>query len=212
MNLIIILLGVALLWFILSVRKRRTNTKTKTKTKEGFDDTVITQHQLLGLEGERRYNSFARLQHPTNTNAATLPADKVNAAFAQAIPVETSWTPSLMTLLGVAQVGAADDGSNKVGTGVEQTGVVQQKVDFCESLPLDCSLLTGDVKMAECGFCHRDGVNSKGKPHRGGMFISASDQIQAGADGVYKPTVWTCDPKHFSVMKDTCEKRELQLG
>jgi hypothetical protein len=74
--------------------------------------------------------------------------------------------------------------------------------------------------MAECGFCHRNGKDSNGKTHRGGMFISSDDQIRAnevanssgGAPAVYKPTIGSCDPINFTLMAENCTARELSLG
>lgn len=187
--------------------------------KEGFVtadlDTIAAQRQELQFEGERRYNNFARLQTPNTTIAA----DQVEAALQQAIPVSTSTTSSLSSLLGFVGLGAADDGSNKQGTGVEQTGMVQAKINFCESLTtVNCDLLD-DPRLAECGFCHRDGTNSKGKKHRGGMYISSDDQIRANevsianelAPAIYKPTIGSCKPQNFTLMKENCQVREFQM-
>ena len=188
-------------------------------TTEGFTTldigTATAQRQMLKMEGERQYNNMARLQNPQTT----LPAERVDAAFNQAIPVETSRSESLMGLLGYTNLGAADDRTGKVGWGVEQTGMVQSKIDFCESLTtVNCDMMS-DPRFAECGFCHRDGVNSKGKKHRGGMYISSDAQIRANevstANGnvkaIYKPTIGTCKPANFTVMKDSCTQKELYL-
>jgi len=178
-------------------------------------NTAKAQRQMLQFEGERRYNDFARLQN-TNTN---IPADQANALLNNGVPTASSRTDSLISLLGFTEFGAADDGSGKQGAGVEQTGMVQSKINFCESLTsVDCSLLD-DPRLAECGFCHKDGVNSTGKKHRGGMYISSDDQIRANevssANGnvkaVYNPTIGTCDPKNFSVMKENCIAKERTI-
>jgi hypothetical protein len=177
------------------------------------------------MEGERRFNDFARLQSPNTT----LPSDQVDAAIRQAVAVPTGRTPSRLTLRGSSGgLGAEDDGTNKQGAGVEQTGMVAEKIKFCESLPVDCTKFT-DPRMAECGFCHRDGTDSTGKAHRGGMYISSDDQIRAneiskesgaeraeisnanGKPAVYRPTVGSCDPKNFTLMQQNCQARELQL-
>jgi hypothetical protein len=179
-------------------------------------DTAVAQRQMLQFEGERRYNPLARAQHP----AAQVSADKVLAAVQQTVPVPTTRTASLLELLGLSTMAAADDGTNKTGQGVEQTGVLQQKIDFCESLTkVDCTMLD-DPRMAECGFCHKGGKNSKGQGWRGGMFISTDDQIRAnevsnaagGAPAVYKPTIGTCAPENFTLMKENCAARESQLA
>ena len=203
---VIALLG---LLHMLSARKRV----------EGFVtvdlNTASTQRQGLQMEGERRYNNFARLQNPKTA----LAADQVEAALQQAIPVPTSTSSSLSSLLGFVGLGAADDGSNKQGAGVEQTGMLQQKINFCEGLTtVNCDLLD-DPRLAECGFCHRDGTNSSGKNHRGGMYISSDDQIRANevsnANGqvpaIYKPTVGSCKPQNFTLMKENCQVHELQM-
>jgi hypothetical protein len=179
-------------------------------------DTATTQRQMLQFEGERRYNPLARLQVPTNL----LSDDQVNAALQQEIPVPTSGTKSLMTLLGFTSVGATDDGSNKVGTTLEQTGVLQQKIDFCEALTDgDCDKLD-DPRYAECGICLIDGRDSKGKKHKGGLFISSDDQIRANevsnangwAPAKYKPTIGKCKPENFSLMSEVCQANALRLG
>ena len=177
-------------------------------------DTVAAQRQLLQFEGERRYNSFARVQSPLNNIAA---AD-VQAAVQLSSPSGTTNTDSLLTLLSTSgRLGAADDGSNKRGAGVEQTGMVQAKINFCESLAVNCSLLD-DPRAAECGMCHRDGLDSKGAAHRGGLYISSDDQFRAnemavasGGKAIYQPTIGSCRPENFTLLSEVCTARELQL-
>lgn len=207
-----IIIGVIALLGLLQLLSARTRT-------EGFVtvdlNTAIAQRQGLQMEGERRYNNFARLQNPKTA----LSADQVEAALQQATPVATSTSNSLLSLLGFVGLGAADDGSNKQGAGVEQTGMLQQKINFCEGITaVNCDLLD-DPRLAECGFCHRDGTSSSGKAHRGGMYISSDDQIRANevsnANGqvaaIYKPTIGSCKPQNFTLMKENCQVRELQM-
>ena len=178
---------------------------------EGFatidHNTAKAQRQQLQWEGERRYNDLGRIQN------ATLPANAVSDALNQIIPVSTSTGPaSRLTTKSMGLFGANDDGTGKSGDGVEQTGVLAQKIAFCESVTdTACGILT-DPRYSECGICHKDGVNSKGKNFRGGMFISADDQIRAnevaktnGTRAQYKPTVGTCDSANFTVMEETCK-------
>lgn len=178
---------------------------------EGFatidHNTAKAQRQLLQLEGERRYNDLGRIQN------ATLPADAVTAALNQIIPVSTSTGPaSRLSIKSMGIFGATDDGTGKMGDGVEQTGVLKEKIAFCESVTDTACGILSDPRYSECGICHKDGVNSKGKKHRGGMFISADDQIRAnevaktnGTRAQYQPTVGTCDSANFTVMADTCQ-------
>ena len=184
---------------------------------EGFltvdPDTVVTQRRLLQAEGERRYNDLARVQSPLTQ----IPADEMNAVVSQSVPAPSSNSASLLSMLGFTEYTAADDGSNKQGYGVEQTGMVQQKINFCESLTtIDCDLLN-DPRMAECGFCHKNGINSKGKPHRGGMYISSDDQIREnekageGGKAFYNPTFGSCKPINFTLMQQNCVARENNL-
>jgi hypothetical protein len=191
---------------------------TPTSVREGFltvdHSTLAAQRQLLQFEGERRYNSLARVQSPLNN----INASDVQAAVQTASPTGTTMTDSLLTLLGTSgRLGAADDGSNKRGAGVEQTGMVQEKINFCESLPVTCSLLD-DPRAAECGMCHRDGTDSQGRPHRGGLYISSDDQYRANENAVaaggaaqYQPTIGTCRPNNFTLMNENCTARELQM-
>lgn len=190
----------------------------KGSVQEGFItvdlDTATAQRQNLQMEGERRYNDFARVQSP-NTK---LSPDLVDAALQQAIPVPNASTFSLLNLFGSSGgLGAADDGSNKQGAWVEQTGVVADKIAYCESLPVNCDTLNNPA-AAECGFCHKNGTDSKGKPHRGGMYISSDDLIRAneiatanGVPAIYKPTVGSCDPRYFTTMSENCQALELQM-
>lgn len=177
--------------------------------------TMKAQRQQLQFEGERRQNKFAQLQSPSNL----VSPDDVRAAVSQTVAVPTSNTASMLTLLSTSLgLGALDPGTNKVGTLLEQTGVVQQKINFCESITtVNCDQLD-DPRMAECGFCHRDGTNSLGKGHRGGLYISADDQIRAneasnrsGAPAIYQPTIGSCRPENFTLVKENCQVRELQL-
>lgn len=185
---------------------------------EGFDaDTLKAQRQQLQMEGERRYNPMARLQSP----GQKIPAADVDAAITTERAAPSIGHPSRASLLGLIGtslgIGAADDGSGKVGEWVEQTGVVQDKINFCESLTtINCDLLASDPRMRECGFCHRDGTNSKGKAHRGGLYISSDDQIRAnleaeGGAASYQPTIGTCKPMNFTLMPTNCQAREAQL-
>jgi len=184
---------------------------------EGFADSKLLQQQRqqLQFEGERRYNDLARIQDPNSK----ISIEQADAAFGGEQPVPSSASSSLLNLLGAAAgVMPQDDGSNKQGSGVEQTGTVQDKINFCESLKtVDCNMLK-DPRMSECGFCHRDGKSSSGVAHRGGMFISADDQIRAnevgkasGMPAVYKPTIGTCKPQNFTLMEDRCDAREKSL-
>jgi hypothetical protein len=202
---LVVLVLVAVLW--VSQRKRV----------EGFTadvPTLTAQRQSLQMEGERRFNPLARVQAPLNI----IPADQVQAAVQQVVPAPTSATASLLGLLGISQVGAADDGTNKQGAGVEQTGMVQEKINFCESLKsLDCSQLD-DPRLAECGICLDGGKDSQGNFHRGGLYISADDQIRAneasnstGAPANYQPTIGSCPPKNFTLVRQACEQRKNQI-
>lgn len=205
-----IVLGVALLFML------RAPTAAVTEGMTVDPDTVLAQRQSLQLEGERRFNDLARLQSPS----ASVSPDAVTAAIQGTMPVPSSAQASLLSLVGSSLgFGAADDGTGKQGSGLEQTGVVQSKINFCESLTtVDCDQLD-DPRLAECGFCHRDGTDSKGKAHRGGMYISADDQIRAGevsnangqAQAQYTPTVGQCLPQNFTLVKDRCVARELQM-
>jgi hypothetical protein len=205
---VIVLILVIVLWAV-----------SANRVHEGFTtvdlNTALAQRQYLQFEGERRYNDVARVQSPLTD----IPATALNDAVGTQVLVAGTGSPSLLQMLGIVNHGAADDGSNKTGASVEQTGVVQDKVAFCESLlTVNCDQLD-DPRLAECGFCHRDGVNSKGKPHRGGMYISSDDQIRANevsnangrAPAIYKPSIGSCDPKNFTLVKENCQARELQL-
>jgi hypothetical protein len=193
---------------------------TTAATHEGFTTvdlpTATAQRQLLQMEGERRYNPVARLQAPGQKVAAS----DLDAAIttARAVPTNSHTAASLLGLVGSSLgLGAADDGTNKSGEWVEQTGTVQDKINFCESLTtIDCARLENDPRLRECGFCHRDGKNSKGKGHRGGLYISSDDQIRAneaaeGGHATYKPTIGTCAPQNFTLMTANCKARETQL-
>jgi len=174
----------------------------------------LAQRQMGQMEGERRYNDLARLQNPFNT----LPEGQMAAAVAQVVPTPSSTQggASLLGMIGFGQYGGLDDGSNKMGASTEQTGMVANKINFCEGITnVDCGLLD-DPRLSECGFCHKDGKNSKGKAHRGGMFISSDDQIrtneQAGkGKATYKPTVGTCEPQFFTLVKGRCSNLEKNL-
>ena len=199
--------GIILLLVVLGLAGRQS---------EGFTTVDLqsaqAQRQQLQFEGEGRYNTFARLQSP----ATALDPDVVTAAIGQTLPVPTTRTPGFLSMIGFSDLGAAAPPSN--ATGVEQTGAVQAKINFCESLTtVDCAKLS-DPRMAECGFCHRDGLSSTGKAHRGGMYISSDDQIRAnevsnatGKPAVYQPTVGSCKPADFTLMQANCEAREAQL-
>jgi len=173
------------------------------------DSNIEIQHRLLDLEEERRYNPMAR------TQVVRMNPDTINAALSTKAAVPTSATDSMLGLFSSNTMVGTDDG-NKRGT-VEDTGVVQQKIDFCESMPVNCNSFD-DPRFTECGFCHRDGSDHKGNPHRGGMFISAEDQIRAnevskanGRRAAYQPSIGTCKPGDFTLVKEACVAREHRL-
>jgi len=177
-------------------------------------DTQHEQRQELQWEGERRYNDLARLQDP---NVKISAQDAVTALGGeQSVPGKA--TSSLRDLIPTNTLMPADDGSNKRGMGVEQTGTLQDKINFCESIQwANCDMMD-DPRFAECGICHAKGTNSQGKPHRGGLFMSSDDQIRANEVSAkeqkkarYTPTFGTCDPSNFTLMKDRCVARENQL-
>jgi len=183
-----------------------------TRNREQFDNppdigVLEAQRQQLQFEGERRQNDFGAIQaHPLDPKT-------VEAALQQTVPIGTSKTPAYSSLLGLIGLGGRIPGA---ATGVEQTGAVQSKISFCESLPINCASLNGSSSMAECGFCHRGGTNSKGKPHRGGMYISSDDQIrsnakQEGGKARYQPTVGKCALEDFTLTPENCQVREAQL-
>jgi len=186
---------------------------------EGFGtvdtDALLAQHQQLGFEGEQRYNPVARLQDPTQK----IPKEDIDYALTQVYPIESSGDDSNLVVRDMSRLGGADDGSGKMGPTLEQTGILQDKVRFCESITsVNCNLLN-DPLYAECGMCHKNGENSTGKPHRGGMFISSSDQIRAnslakstGSKAVYTPTIGTCDSGYFTLMKQNCDAREQAIA
>lgn len=210
-GLIVIILLVLYIWVELSRHSYRSITEPFASADV---PTLQTQRQMLQWEGERRYNDLARLQSPRSL----VSSDQLTAAVQQTAVVPTSSTPSLLTLLGFGSLSGADDGTNKQGAGVEQTGMVQEKINFCESQKsLDCGKL-GDPRMAECGICLDGGKDSRGRFHRGGMYISSADQISAnerasatGKAATYKPTIGSCPAANFVLMKETCEARSAQL-
>jgi hypothetical protein len=185
---------------------------------EGFLTTdknaLIAQRQNLQFEGERRYNDLARVQNPESTVSAR----DIDSTVRQVIPVPGSGSASLLqNIASSVGLGGQDDGSNKSGAWVEQTGMVQAKINFCESLPVNCDGFT-DPRMAECGFCHKGGVNSKGQKWRGGMYVSSDDQIRTNETATasnsvaqYVPTIGKCEPKNFTLAKERCDARENQL-
>ena len=176
--------------------------------------TARAQRQQLQWEGEQRYNDFARVQSST----AIIPKDSVDAALRQVVPVSSNSSSSLLSMLSSTLYGGADDGTGKVGDTLEQTGIVQQKIDFCESLNTnDCDIFK-DPRYAECGVCLVDGIGSKGGHHRGGMYISAEDQYRAnelakttGDRAVYNPTVGSCPAGNFTLTGESCIAKAHEL-
>lgn len=171
-----------------------------------------TQRQQLQLEGERRYNHLGQIQ---NTESS-LSNDIINEAVTQSVPNPSASTSSLLSLVQNSVGIGGGPTRSQPGPSVEQTGAVQQKINFCEQQPINCDF---GPQMAECGICHRNGVNSKGAPWRGGMYISSDDQIRAnelakttGNPAQYKPTVGSCDPADFTIMQPNCQARENQLA
>lgn len=192
----------------------------KQVTDEGFaivdSNTLRAQRQQLQFEGERRYNDLALLQ----ALDSPVSEDTMRASLQQIFPAPTSSQrgPSLLSTAPIDQYKAADNGSNKVGTTLEQTGILKKKVALCESIShLDCAKLN-DPKYSECGICHANGRNSNGGQHRGGLYISADDQIRANAVAKasgkpveYIPTLGKCPTVNFTLREEACiAKRDTE--
>ena len=192
----------------------------KQVTDEGFAivdaNTVRAQRQQLQFEGERRYNDLALLQAVDSS----VSEDTMRASLQQIFPVPTSSQrgSSLLSTAPIDQYKAADDGSNKVGTTLEQTGILKKKVALCESIShLDCAKLNDPI-YSECGVCHANGRNSSGGQHRGGLYISADDQIRANAIAKatgkpveYTPTLGKCPTVNFTLREEACiAKRDTE--
>jgi len=175
-------------------------------------DLLAEQRQQLQMEGERRFNDLARLQDPSNK----LDKSAGEAAFGGAAPVPKVVVAALQDLQGTSGNLTPQDNTAGKALDVNTTGQVYDKIAYCESIKnIDCN---GLANMPECGFCHQRGTDSKGRAHRGGMYISADDQIRAnekakatGKPAQYIPTIGTCAPGDFTLMKDRCEARENQL-
>jgi hypothetical protein len=83
-----------------------------------------------------------------------------------------------------------------------------------------CSKL-GDPEYANCGICLKEGTpysyQNPGK-HIGGMFIMPDDKALAEEIGasrkaapVYQPTIGTCAPGNFQVLRDICTKEANRM-
>ena len=72
-----------------------------------------------------------------------------------------------------------------------------------------------DPTNRQCGFCLKNGVDSKGKNQVGGLYFSNydrynGDQLQANVDAgsrLFKPTVGICDTKNFVTTSARCKRR-----
>jgi len=187
----------------------------KNSNTEGFltqdPKSLLAQRQQLQFEEERRQNDLARVINPSTNHSP----DAVDQSMRQALATSTNKTPSLQTLI-MDNLGFGTTDGSKPQPWIEQTGMVQAKINFCESLPVNCDF--SDPRMAECGFCHKDGKNSKGVKWKGGLYISSDDQIRAnqlavssGQPAVYAPTVGFCAASNFTLVKENCEARQSQM-
>jgi hypothetical protein len=224
----IMLLSIVLVIFIAITIWGVLNYYQKGEYAEGFaaDSTLLNnERQKLQFEGGKRYNDLGRIQSPE----ANVDPGEVKKAIQQVVPVlsntntgTTSNNESMIKLIQTQLGLTTAENTILIPGNTSQTGVVSQKIAVCEALRVngeeDCEVL-GRPEYSECGICHKDGVDSKGKPVRGvGMFISIDDQIRANevaestqGTAVYKPTIGKCAPKNFTMAKNHCKHRHNQI-
>lgn len=83
----------------------------------------------------------------------------------------------------------------------------------------DCNAFDDPGFAANCGICHEEGTNSKGRGHLGGIYVSedqkADDELRAKRLGsntlFYTPSVGTCKAERFSTNKKQCLRIERTL-
>ena len=95
-----------------------------------------------------------------------------------------------------------------------------KKAEICEKSADTCSAFNDPTFAANCGISFDiNGIDSKGKPHKGGLYIHPSDRerqtakaadvLQTGSAPydpykVYKPTLGMITPGTFGITKDGC--------
>lgn len=108
--------------------------------------------------------------------------------------------------------GLDDQGINSLKYVREEDNPLLATIKMCEDVQgWKCDKLDDGAFAAACGICSGDGINSKGKPHSGGMYVDPtilSDALtqfkEKGVTPKLKPSVGVCNGQ-FLVTRPYCD-------
>jgi hypothetical protein len=181
---------------------------------EGFTNASIPG--LRGVdEGQRQFNDFSALINLANPQIPLSPNNAVAVQQATATPTYSGGLPGEFQMTGV---------TNAYQIPASQPDSIRIAQETCEKVKTtDCGAFDNPSFAMNCGVSYdMEGRNSKGEPHMGGMYLSASDRerqvSEARAMGTsekrirYTPTVGSAQKSKFTVTKAQCNSMREQLA
>lgn len=213
---ILMLLGALTLVLFLSAYMKQT-------TVENFDGELIDHLQELDKrytnKKARRYNQVSDgmndfLQGYLNNegNNEDQASDLIQGTMSGPAIVGSTRTPSGNLVLG-----------NRSSATHAPKSEIHEKIKFCEALKGDgqdvCEALARP-EYSECGVCLKEAIDSKSRPHVGGLFFAqydrlSQDQLQKDVDPMFRklrPTVGKCtEIRNFVTTRERCIRRREQL-
>ncbi len=184
------------------------------RVNEGFTNASIPG--LRGVEeGQRQFNDFSALINLANPQLTLSPSNATAVQQATATPVVSGGLPGEFRITGT---------TNAYQIPATQPESIRNAQEICEKVKTtDCGAFDNPSFAMNCGISYDlEGRNSKGEPHMGGMYLSASDrERQAGearAMGTsekrirYTPTVGRAQKSKFTVTKAQCNSLREQLA
>jgi hypothetical protein len=182
-------------------------------------DGMATNRDLYIEAGKQKYNKLAGVMDVTTGNfmrsdnpAVIARANaQIKSAMVSSGLVESSKEATVLGIRPDAPTAALPPPSG-----------VYQEAKKCEALRgRDMCSKLGNPEYANCGICLKEGTpysyQNPGK-HIGGMFIMPDDKALAQEIGasrktapVYQPTVGSCSPGNFQVLRDICIKEANRM-
>lgn len=182
-------------------------------------DGMAQNRDLYIAAGKQKYNPLAGTMDVTTGNfmrsdnpAVIARANaQIKSAMVSAGLVESGKTQTRLNIITDSPTAALPPPSG-----------VYHEAKKCEALRgRDMCTKLGDPEYANCGICLKEGTpysyQNPGK-HIGGMFVMPDDKALAEEIGaskkmapVYQPTVGTCAPGNFQVLRDICVKEANRM-
>ena len=175
-------------------------------------------------KGQHRFNAFADNINLMNPQIPLSPASQVLVDGALNTPAFGGSDGGYGSASGSSGTFISKGVNNPYKIPITTPGVIQIAQRVCEAVRTpDCAAFQNPEFAANCGISFDpNGINSKGEPHMGGLYISADDrttQLQqahtlglAPADIRYTPTIGESKKGMFTVDANSCSIRSEQIA